>query len=190
MARILFDIGAFSFIDEASAIGVGWGVNFYTADTLSRIITYTTADGSTQNSNPVFVGSDGRLPPIWIDRGQSIKWGFQDADGAPVGDTFNDLDIPDLPDTFDPALNDFLAGDEPLPIANGGTASTSAPNAIAAIGGLPVAGGTMTDDISRSGKGVYLYWNAAGQVEGTIFVTASGDPDPTSLAGQIWMQYS
>ena len=188
MTRILFDTGIFSVIDEASAIGIGWQLSFYTANTTTRIITYTTAAGSVQNTNPVLSDAEGRFPEIWIAPGQSIKWTLADADGAIIT-TVDNYAIPTTPPTFDPTLDDFLAGNSPLAIANGGTASTSAGNAIAALGGLPVAGGTMTDDITRSGKGVYLYWNAAGQVNGTIYVTASGDPDPTSVAGDVWMAY-
>lgn len=189
MARTLFDTGIFSVIDEASAIGVGWQLSFYTANTSSRIVTYTTPAGSTQNTNPVLSDAEGRFPAIWIDAGQSIKWVLADADGA-VLTSLDNYFIPDTPPTFDPALNDFLAGDEALPIANGGTGETSAVNAIAALGGLPAAGGTVTGNITRSTKGVHLYWNAAGQVQGAVFVTVDSDPDPTSLAGQVWMKYA
>lgn len=189
MTRILFDTGIFSVIDEASAIGVGWGVNFWTAGTTTRIVTYTTIDGSIQNTNPVLFDADGRLPNVWIDDGQSIKWQLQDADGVPVGDTFDDVLIAAAPPSFDPALDDFLAGDAPLAIANGGTASTSAVNALAALGALPLAGGTVTDDITRSTKGVYLYNAAAGQVNGAVYVTVDSDPDPTSAAGEWWAKY-
>lgn len=188
MARILFDTGIFSVIDEASAIGVGWQLSFYTSDTTTRIDTYTTPDGSVKNTNPVESDADGRFPAIWIADGQTIKWVLADADGA-VLVSRDDYDIPTSPPAFDAALDDFLAGNAPLPIANGGTASTSAVNAIAALGGLPAAGGTVTDDITRSAKGVYVYWSAAGQVNGAIYVTVDSDPDPTSAAGEIWMKY-
>lgn len=188
MTRILFDTGLFSVIDEASAIGIGWELSFYTANTTTRITTYTTAGDATENTNPVLSDGDGRFPEIWIEDGQTIKWVLADADGA-ILTTVDDYEIATLPPTIDPGLDDFLAGNDPLAIASGGTGQSSAVNAIGALGGLPVAGGTMTDDITRSGKGVYLYWNAAGQVEGCVFVTASGDPDPTTLAGQIWMKY-
>jgi len=188
MARILFDTGIFSVINEASAIGVGWQLNFYTADTTTRIDTYTTVAGGTLNTNPVLSDAEGRFPAIWIAAGQTIKWVLADEDGAVIM-SLDDYEIPSAPPTFDPALDDFLAGDVPLPIASGGTASTSAVNAIAALGGLPTAGGTMTDDITRSTKGVYVYWNASGQVNGAIYVTASADPDPTTVAGEIWLKY-
>lgn len=188
MSRRLFDTTIFSVIDSASAIGVGWQLNFYTANTSTRIDTYTTAAGGVENTNPVMSNADGRFPAIWIDDGQSIKWTLADEDGA-VLETVDDYEIPASPPTFAPALDDFLAGTDPLPIANGGTNATSAVNAIANLGGLPAAGGTVTDDITRSTKGVYVYWNASGQVNGAIYVTAAADPDPTSAAGEIWLKY-
>lgn len=189
MTRILFDTGLFSVIDEASAIGIGWELSFYTANTTTRIITYTTAGGSTENTNPVLSDGDGRFPEIWIVDGQTIKWVLADADGA-ILTTVDDYEIATLPPTIDPALDDFLAGDEPLPIASGGTGETSAANAIGALGGLSTAGGTVTDDIIRSTKGVYLYNGAAGQTAGGVFVTIDSDPDPTSAAGEWWAKYS
>ena len=189
MPRILFDTGIFSVIDEASAIGVGWQLNFYTANTSSRINTYTTPDGGVENTNPVESDAEGRFPAIWIADNQTIKWVLADEDGAVIM-SLDDYEIPASPPTFDPALDDFLAGDEPLQIADGGTGSDSAVNAIAALGGLPTAGGTMTGNITRSAKGVHLYWNASGQANGGVFVTVDSDPDPTSLAGQIWMKYA
>jgi hypothetical protein len=189
VARILFDIGIFSVIDDASAIGVGWKLNFYTAGTLTRISTYTTPGGATANTNPVLSDADGRFPAIWIDDGQSIKWVFT-TDTDDVIDSLDNYEIRAAPPSTDPALDDFLAGDEPLPIASGGTGETSAVNAIGALGGLPTAGGTVTGNITRSTKGVHLYWNASGQVNGGMFITVDSDPDPTSAAGQIWMKYA
>jgi hypothetical protein len=63
-------------------------------------------------------------------------------------------------------------------------------NAAAELAVLPLSGGTVTGDITRSTKGVHLYWNAAGQTGGAVFVTVDSDPDPTSAAGQVWMKYA
>jgi hypothetical protein len=55
---------------------------------------------------------------------------------------------------------------------------------------LSKSGGEMSGDISRSGAGVYVYHNDSALTSGRIFVTAAGDPDPTSLPGDIWLQTS
>ncbi len=189
MARQLFDIGIFSVIDEASAIGVGWQLYFYTANTLTPIDTFTEPSGGVENSNPVVADADGRFPAIWIDDGQTIKWILTDADGA-VKMSLDDYSIPSSPPEFDPALFDFLAGDDPLPIANGGTNSTSAVNALAALGALGLVGGIVTGAIIRGSAGAHLYNASAGQTTGGVFVTIDSDPDPTTTAGQWWATYS
>lgn len=189
MARVLFDTGIFSVLDEASAIGIGWRLSFFTADTVSQITTYTLPVGGVANTNPVLSDAEGRWPAIWINEGQSIKWQLADESGV-IKTTLNDYDIPETPPSFDPDLDDFLAGNAPLPIASGGTGQTSAVNAIAALGGLPTAGGTMTANITRSTKGVYTFWDAAAMANGNIFLVEEGDPDPATLPGQITMFYT
>jgi hypothetical protein len=188
MARQLFDTGIFSVIDEASSLGVGWLLNFYTAETTVRITTYTTPSGSVQNTNPVVAQADGRFPQIWIDTGQSIKWILTDADGT-VKVTVDDYTLVASPPTISAALYDFLAGNAPLPVANGGTASTSAVNALSALGAMGLAGGTFTGQILQSGHGAYIYNGDAGQASGLAALTADDASDPTTLAGQWWLKY-
>jgi hypothetical protein len=53
---------------------------------------------------------------------------------------------------------------------------------------LPLAGGTMTGDIARSGAGDYIYW-ATALGSGRMYLTAAADPDPTSTGGDIWATY-
>lgn len=188
MARQLFDIGIFSVIDDASAIGVGWLLNFYTAETTTRIVTYTTPSGSVQNTNPVVADADGRFPQIWIDTGQSIKWVLS-SDLGVVTTTVDDYALADSPLTISAALYDFLAGNAPLPIANGGTASTSAVNAASALGVLPLTGGILTGELLRASHGAYLYNNDTGQAAGRVVLTASAASDPTTVAGEQWLKY-
>lgn len=191
MARQLFDIGVFSVINEASAIGVGWLVNFYTAETTTRITTYTTPSGSVANSNPVVAEADGRFPQIWIDTGQSIKWVLTDDLGV-VKTTVDDYALAPSPPSISALLYDFLSDPaaNPLPVAYGGTGSTSAVNAAAALSVLPLGGGTLTGQLIQSGAGAYLYNADSGQASGLVAITVDSDPDPTTLAGQWWLQYS
>jgi hypothetical protein len=115
--------------------------------------------------------------------GQTIKWVLADEnDAAKV--TVDDflIDQATAAASIDASLTAFLAG-AALPIANGGTASTSAANALVALGALALAGGTMTGNIVRSGKGIHPYFSNASMTGGRIFIQAAG-ADPTSLAGR------
>lgn len=164
-------------------------LNFYTASTTTRIITYTTAAGIVQNTNPVVADANGTWPEIWINTGQSIKWVRADSLGAnPV--SVDNYTILAAPPTISPALYAFLAGTAPLPVANGGTASTSAVNALSALGAMGTAGGTFTGQIIQSGHGAYIYNADSGQAQGLASLTASGASDPTTLAGQWWLKHS
>lgn len=187
MARQLFDTGIFSVIDETSAIGIGWSLGWFVATTTTPTDSYSEPIGGVANANPVPADADGRFPPMWLNPGD-YKYVLYDADSVPIK-TQDDYTVSSAPPDVDPALYDFLAGDDPLDIPHGGTGEATASNAIAALGGLPVDGGTMTADIIRSTKGVYLYNNAAGMTAGTVYLTASGDPDPSSVAGEWWAQY-
>lgn len=188
MARQLFDTGIFSVIDEASAIGSGWLLGWFVADTTTPTDTYVEPTGGTANSNPVEADADGRFPPMWLDPGD-YKYVLYDADGVVIK-TQNDYSVADAPPSFDPALDDFLAGDAPLPIANGGTGQATAPNAIAALGGVAKAGDSMTGNLTRATKGGFFFWNASGMAVNEGFLTIDSDPDPTSSAGQSWWKYT
>jgi hypothetical protein len=187
----LFDTGVFSVIDDASAIQVGAKLYWYVANTSTLVDTYSDPELTVENTNPVLADADGRFPQMWLAPGL-YKYVLTASDGNPMSPlvTVDDYRVSDEPETFDPDLADFLAGDVPLPIASGGTGQTSAVNAIAALGGLPAAGGTVTGNIVRSTKGVHLYFNTAAMNNGGVFLTVDSDPDPTSLAGQVWMKWS
>lgn len=52
------------------------------------------------------------------------------------------------------------------------------------------AGDTMTGNLLRSAAGPHLYHVTAAYTSGRVFVTAAGAADPTSIAGDIWIEYS
>lgn len=188
---LLFDTGLFSIIGLDSEIEVGSKLYWCVANTTTPADTYTTPALNVENTNPVLAGADGRFPEIWLAPGD-YKYVLTAPDGSPADPlhTVDDFNVPDSPPSFDPSLDDFLAGNEPLPIASGGTGETSAVNALSALGGLPLAGGTVTGNITRSTKGVHLYFNTAGMSNGAVFLSIDSDPDPTSAAGQIWLKYT
>lgn len=71
------------------------------------------------------------------------------------------------------------------------TANAAALRTLAGIvDGLPLSGGTVTGNITRSGAGVHLYHVDPTYISGRVFRTGVSDPDPTSLVGDIWIKTS
>jgi hypothetical protein len=48
----------------------------------------------------------------------------------------------------------------------------------------------MSGNLVRAAPGPHLYHVTAAFGSGRVFVTAAGAADPTSLAGDIWLEYS
>jgi hypothetical protein len=188
LARKLFDTRIFSVLTSGGAIGVGWLLNWYTAGTSTRTDSFNAATAGSANANPVVAASDGRFGEMWLPVGASYKYVLTDENGV-VKVTVDNFAVAADPPTIVAGLDDFLAGTSPLPVANGGTASATAVNALTALGAFPAAGGTVSGAITRSAKGAHLFHNASAMTSGEIFVTASGASDPTSAAGQIWAKY-
>lgn len=187
MARQLFDNGLFNVLSAAGALGAGWKLNLYTGGSSTRITTYNARTAGSANANPIVADANGRFDEIWIEEGQTIKWVLTDADDA-VKVTVDDFVLSAAAPTVAAGLTNFLAGSAALPVANGGTGASSAASAIAALGGLPTAGGTMTGAITRSGKGIHPYFNSASMTGGQIYIQAAG-ADPTSQPGDVVFEY-
>lgn len=187
MARQLFDIGIFSVLTGGAALGAGWKLNFYTGGTTTRITTYNARTGGSANANPVVADSSGRFDEIWIEESQTIKWVLTDEDGN-VKVTVDDFVLSAAAPTVAAGLTNFLAGSAALPVANGGTGATSAATGLSNLGGLDKAGGTMTGNITRSGKGIHPYFNSSSMTGGQIYIQAAG-ADPTSNPGDIVFEY-
>ena len=189
MARKLFDNGILSVLTQAGAIGVGWKLHFYTGGTSNPITTYNARTAGSANANPLESLADGRFPKAWIDEGQTIKWMLADANDLPKI-TVDDVLLASSSTPIDASLTNFLAASSPLPIANGGTNATSAANALTNLGAFPAAGGTVSGNIARSGKGCHPYFNDAAMTTPKIYITASGSADPRAgVPGEIWLKY-
>jgi hypothetical protein len=187
LARQLFDIGIFNALTSATALGVGWKLHFYTGGTTTPITTYNARTAGSANANPVVADANGRFGKVWIEEGQTIKWVLADENDVSKV-TVDDFLISAAPATVAAGLTNFLAGTAALPVANGGTASTSAANARTALAVLGTAGGTMTGNIIRSSKGIHPYYNNSSMTGGQIYVQAAG-ADPTANPGDIVFEY-
>lgn len=184
----LFDPGIFSIIGVNAALGVGWTITWYQADGVTLATTYSDSAATVPNTNPLVADANGRFGPIWLSTG-SYVFVLKDASGV-TKVTRNPYVVDPAAPTVAAALNNFLAGTAPLPIANGGTASTSAGDAIVALGGMPTSGGAFTGAITRSTQGAFISFVTAAMANGSFYLTASAASDPrTPLPGQIWARY-
>jgi hypothetical protein len=190
VARSLFTINIGSIVGIDSSLSVGADLYFYASDGVTSATTYTTPDGSVENANPMPTQGDGRfLQQAWLEPGTYV-YALVPPGGSVADPWFTGKFVAPTQPTITDALDDFLAGDAPLPIENGGTNATDAATALANLGGLPEAGGTVTGNIIRSTKGVHTYWDTATMNHGGMFLTVSSDPDPTANAGEVWFKYT
>jgi hypothetical protein len=78
---------------------------------------------------------------MWLPVGASYKYVLTDENGV-VKVTVDNYAVSSDPPTITAGLDNFLAGSSALPVANGGTGSSTAVNALTALGAFPAAGGT------------------------------------------------
>lgn len=79
----LFDPGIFSIVGLSGEILPGASLAWYQAGTSTPLDTYADEDLTTPNTNPVPVGNDGRIPPIWL-KDASYKLVLLDPNNAPL----------------------------------------------------------------------------------------------------------
>lgn len=133
MARKLFDIGIFDALNANGSFASGATLAFYSAGSATPIDTFNAPTAGSTNAKPVVADAYGRFDEIWIEAGQSIKYVFTPYVGAtPI--SVDNFPIDSSSTTIAVGLQDFIEGNSPLPIANGGTASSSASTARSALG--------------------------------------------------------
>lgn len=92
------------------------------------------------------------------------------------------------------AWTDAYAVVYPVALDKGGTGQDTAPEALAALGAFPAAGGAIGGDstiagkLTRTGYGVHAHFASTSMTGGRIHVQAAGS-DPTVNPGDIVFEY-
>lgn len=79
----LFDPGIFSVVGLGGDILPGSSLGWYESGTSTPLATYSDEALTVVNPNPVPIGNDGRLPPIWL-QDRPYKFTLFDPDGVPL----------------------------------------------------------------------------------------------------------
>lgn len=133
--------------------------------------------------------NDGNPAQLYIAETQySIR--VRDADGAEVFYSANAVFDSAL---YQPADSDLTAIAALATTAFGRALLTKADGAsirsyIGAVDPLPLAGGTLTGEVKRSGAGAYPYINDASCSVCRLLVTANGAADPRTQNWDIWVE--
>jgi len=128
---------------------------------------------------------------IWVDE-EDYSQRVEDADGNQVffapsaaasgaGASYQPLDS-DL--TAIAALTTTAFGRALLETANAAGLKAAA----GIVDALPLTGGTVSNNINRSGAGPHIYHNDSAFTSGRLFPTDVGAADPTSQPGDIWLK--
>lgn len=161
---------------------------------ISPIDVFFDEDLSVAASQPVNViggaaSNDGNAASLFVAEDQySIR--VRDADGAEVLYLANAVFDAALYQPLDSDLTAIAAlittafGRALLTLGDGAAVRSY----IGAVDPLPLAGGTVTGDIKRSGAGAYPYMADSAYTAGRIFVTENGAADPRTQVGDIWLE--
>lgn len=102
------------FFDNNGVPLSGGKLYVYQAGTTTPVVTFTSAAGNIQNSNPVVLNSSGRTPQqIWLTEGALYKFVLEDSNNVPIWTNDNIPainDIADLANSSDPTKGDALVG--------------------------------------------------------------------------------
>jgi len=57
------------------------------------------------------------------------------------------------------------------------------------VASLPLAGGTMTGEIQRSGRGAYVHMNDSAYSQLRLLPTENGASNPNTTTGDLWLEF-
>lgn len=107
---------------------------------------------------------------------------FYAANAAVEGDQFQPLDS-DL--TAIAALSTTSYGRALLALADAAALRAYA----GVVTPLPLAGGTVTGEIIRSGRGAYVHMNDSAYTQVRLLPTANGAANPNTTVGDLWLEF-
>jgi hypothetical protein len=176
----------FQYFTDTGIVLSGGLVYTYLAGTTTPQVTYTDITGTVPNANPIVLGSNGRLPnvAIWQQSGIALKIVVTDANGNPLGPTFDQLTgINDL-SVSNSALADPASGFGADLVANAMRSYDIFSTARAADVPILQTGQTLIVDFEggvsiADGLGGEFYWNATSSATDDGLTILA----PTALAG-------
>lgn len=176
----------FQYFTDTGVILSGGLVHTYLAGTTTPQVTYTDVTGTVPNANPIVLAANGRLPnvSIWQQSGIALKIVVTDANGNPLGPTFDQLS----------GINDLSVSNSALENPASGFGADLVANAVrsydifstARAANVPIlqAGQTLIVDFEggitvADGLGGEFYWNATSNAADDGLTILA----PTALAG-------
>lgn len=159
----------FQWFTDAGIILSGGKVNTYLGGTVSTPqVTYTDVTGVTPNSNPIILGSNGRLNgvQIWQPQGISLKLVITDANNVQLGPVFDQITGINDPTTVQTLYSNPATGFGADLIANAVRSydlfsSLRAANAPSLAAGQTLVVDVQAGTVPGDGIGGLFYWNAA-----------------------------
>jgi hypothetical protein len=151
----------------------------YAAGTTTPLATFTTAAGSTANSNPIVLNSAGRLDnEVWLTSTLTYKFLLKDSDGVTIA-TYDD--IPGIG-----SVNGLTSGTSILfGNGSGGFSNVVVGSNLSFVGGTlsATAGGSGSVSVGLTAPAAFTVTGSPVTSTGTLALTYSGTPVPVSSGG-------
>jgi len=152
----------------------------YAAGTTTPLATFTTAAGTTANSNPIVLNSAGRLDnEVWLTSTLTYKFLLKDSDGVTIA-TYDD--IPGIGSVSGLTTGTSLLSGN----GSGGFSNVVVGSNLSFIGGTLSAtagGGSGVTSVALSAPAAFTVTGSPVTSTGTLALTYSGTPVPVSSGG-------
>jgi len=152
----------------------------YSAGTTTPLATYTTAAGTTANSNPIVLNSAGRLDnEVWLTSTLTYKFLLKDSDGVTIA-TYDD--IPGIGSVSGLTTGTSLLSGN----GSGGFSNVVVGANLSFVGGTlsaTASGGSGVTSVALTAPAAFTVTGSPVTSTGTLALTYSGTPVPVSSGG-------